>query len=299
MFNTLKIFIRDAMQSIKRNSVMSIASVLSVVCALIIIGVILALAINVNYITSQIEDSLEIKVYLKDTIPDLTRESVYSALISNDKVALVEYESKAQALEKFRESLKGNDYLLSGISSDSSPLPASFIVTAKDADSMQDVYLFSLTLDGVMEVVYNQDTIDKLLQFNKLINAISLCVLAILSVIAVFIIFNTIKLTVFSRRNEISIMKYVGATDGYIRFPFLIEGALLGLTGALISMLIIRNLYYFLAGMLSGSVSLISLGGAIASPSYVIGKICICYALYGIVLGSIGSMFSLKKFLRV
>ncbi len=142
-------------------------------------------------------------------------------------------------------------------------------------------------------------TVDKLLKFNHFTTTISWVVFSILSLIAVFIIYNTIKLTVFSRRSDISIMKYVGATDWYIRFRFIIEGSALGLTGAVISILIIRNLYYFLFGMIQSSMTILPLGSSIAPPALVMMQITLYFVAYGIVLGFVGSMFSLRKFLNV
>jgi cell division transport system permease protein len=114
-----------------------------------------------------------------------------------------------------------------------------------------------------------------------------------------FIIFNTIKLTVFSRKNEIIIMKYVGATNWYIRIPFIIEGSLLGISGAVISVMIIRSLYFFMYGILQSSLTSLPLGTSLAAPSGVISQIFVYFLFYGIFLGTLGSSFSIKKFLHV
>ncbi len=298
--NTLKIFIRDSLHNIKRNSVMSVASVLSVVCALVIVGVVLAIAINIQYITKQIESNLEVKVYLNDNIPTLVQETIYQDLLSYDGVVSVTFESKEEALAKFKETLgEENASLVASYTAKNSPLPASFIVKMENAEQINSLYSYSKDLEGVRDVIYGEQTVEKLLQFNKFTNTITWIVVAVLSVIAVFIIFNTIKLTVFSRRNEISIMKYVGATDWYIRFPFIIEGSILGLFGAFFSILLLRNIYYFLVGLLQGSMSVLPLGQTLAPAGYVMTQISLIFVIYGILLGTIGSSFSLKKFLNV
>ncbi len=279
---------------------MSIASVLSVISALVIVGVIFTIVINVNHITNQIEDNLEVKVYLKDDITQMEKDYIYNTLLTNENVASITYESKDAALEKFKESLgTDNAYLLSGYTTESSPIPASYIVRISDADKIYDVYLAAKDLNGVKEAVYGEQTVEKLLAFTKFTNIVSWVVFAILSLIAVFIIFNTIKLTVFSRKNEITIMKYVGATNWYIRIPFIIEGSLLGVCGAVISVMVIRSLYFFMYGILQSSLTSLPLGTTLAAPSSVISQIFVYFLIYGIFLGTLGSSFSIKKFLHV
>ena len=298
--SSFKNFIRDAIQSIRRNSVMSVASILSVVCALVIVGVVLALAININYITDNIESDLELKVYLNDNIPSIVQDDIYRTLSALDGVEDVTYESKEEALKAFKQSLGSeNASIISNYTVENSPLPAAFIVNFEDARFIEPAYEQAVKLTGVKDAVYGEDTVNKLLQFNKFANTVTWVVSAILSLIAVFIIFNTIKLTVFSRRNEISIMKYVGATDWYIRFPFLIEGTLLGLFGAVFSTLMLRNLYYFVVGILQGALSVLPLGASLAPANFVMSRISIIFLIYGILLGTIGSSFSIKKFLHV
>ena len=297
--SSLKLFFRDAFHNIKRNSVMSLASVLSVVSALVIVGVIMLVVININYVISQIEDNLELRVYLQSDITDFQRTDIYNSLLAFDNVQTVEYESKAQALDKFKQSLDNYSYLLDGYTNDNSPLPDSYIVKLDNPDQIDSVYVYAKGLDGVRDAVYGKQTVEKLLKFNHFTTTLSWVVFSILSLIAVFIIYNTIKLTVFSRRSDISIMKYVGATDWYIRFPFIIEGSSLGLGGAVISILIIRNLYYFLFGTIQASLTVLPLGSTIAPPAVVMMQITLYFLVYGIVLGVVGSMFSLRKFLNV
>ncbi len=273
---------------------------LSVVSALVIVGVIFTIVINVNHIIDQIEGNLEIKVYLLDDATQLQRDYIYNNLLADENVESVTYESRQQALENFKASLgEDSEYLFSGYTDGNSPIPDSYIVKLKTPENIHDVYLKAVEMDGVRDAVYGEQTVEKLLSFTKFTNIISWVIFAILSLIAVFIIFNTIKLTVFSRKNEITIMKYVGATNWYIRIPFIIEGSLLGVFGALISVLILRSLYYFVYGILIGSLTTLPLGATLASPSAVITQIFVYFVLYGILLGTIGSSFSIKKFLHV
>ena len=297
---TIKVFFRDAVNNIRRNSVMSVASILSVVSALVIVGVVLSLAININYLTDNIEANLQLKVYLEDSIPSVVQEEVYKGLLSCEGVGDVEYQSKAEALQSFRATLgEKNASIISSYTEDNSPLPAAFIVTFEDASFIETAYLKAVEMEGVKDAVYGEETVRRLLKFNAFINTVTWVMFAILSLIAVFIIFNTIKLTVFSRRNEISIMKYVGATDWYIRCPFLIEGTLLGVCGSLFSILLLRNLYYYVVGLIAGSAAVLPFGTSLAPASMVLREISLIFLVYGILLGAVGSSFSIKKFLKV
>ena len=278
---------------------MSLASVLSVVCALAIIGVILAVVINVNYITKQVEKGLEISVYLEENLKDEQKDAIEAKLKENTLVDTVTYKSKKEALESFKETLGEDAHLLFGYTEESSPLPDSFTVSLKNPEKIHEVYEYALKINGVKDAVYGEQTVEKLLQFNQFTNIISWAVFAILSLIAVFIIYNTIKITVFSRRTDISIMKYVGATNTYIRFPFIIEGATLGTIGAVIAIMFVRNLYYFVVGMIQSAIEYMPMGTTLAPAGSVMFKIGVIFIVYGILLGSVGSLFSIKKFLNV
>ncbi len=297
--STIKLFIRDSLQNIKRNSIMSFASVASVVAALLIIGVFLVLALNINYITKQMEENLEVKVYLSEEIEEAKKDAIEIALENHELCESVVYESKSDALNLFKESFGDKGYLLDGYEGESNPLPESFIVKVNDSSKINDLYEFAKGLDGVDDVVYGEEVVENLLKFNSLTSIVSIIIFAILSVVSVFIIFNTIKLTVYARRNDITVMKYVGATDWFIRFPFLIEGSILGLLGSATAVLIIRNAYYYLTGFLQGGLTTLPVAGTLASPAYIMSQVSVYFIIYGIIIGALGSSLSIRKFLNV
>lgn len=278
---------------------MSVASVLSVTCALIIVGMLLAIAINVNYITSQMEENLVINVYLNDSLASAQKNEIERDLRGYGGVERVEFISKVQALKNAREFYKETPAYLEGYTEDSHPFPESFVVHMTSTDMIKQVRDFAGKLSGVREATYGEKNVDALLKFNEFTNIVSWVVVFILSVIAVFIIYNTIKLTVFSRKNDITIMKFMGATNWYIRVPFIIEGSTLGLLGACVSILLIRNLYYYLMGYLQSSLSVLPMGSSLAPAGWVMLQISISFVIYGILLGALGSVFSMKRFLRV
>lgn len=278
---------------------MSIASIISVVAALIIIGVFLVLAINVNYITKEIEQNLQVKVYINEDVALNQKEEIRQKLEGNSEVSEVEYETKAMALDNFKETLGEKANILNGYTDKNNPLLDSYIVKTKKSDDIESVYKFAKQIDGVYDVVYGQDVVDNLIKFDSLLQVVSLGIFAVLSVVSVFIIFNTTKLTVYARRNDITVMKYIGATDWYIRYPFLIEGCILGLLGAVIAALVIRNVYFYVIGSMGGAALSLAAGVTLAPTSMVIGKINLFFIIYGILIGTIGSGFSIRKFLNV
>ena len=296
--NTMKTFLTDSLNSIKRNSVMSFASVFSVVCALLIVGVILSLTINVAFITENIENNLEVKIYMEDYTSQAQKDSIELGLYSNENVVSVRYESKMQALQNFKSTLSDGAYLLEGYTEENSPIPDSFIVKVTSAEHLKTVADYAKAYDGVKDAVYGKETIETLVKFNDFMKWLSVVAFIAMGIIAVAIIYNTIKLTVHSRSNDIYIMRYIGATNFYISCPFVIEGSILGLLGSAVSLLIMRNLYYVLLGTMDSSLSILPLGSSLAPVGEVMPVLIVVFSILGIFLGSVGSLMSMRKYLR-
>ncbi|PKM60886.1 MAG: ABC transporter permease [Firmicutes bacterium HGW-Firmicutes-4] len=292
--------VRDTMKSIERNNLMSAASVLSVIAALIILGIFLILTINVQEVTKDVESKLELKIFLQSDFTDTQKETIEQALEKSDLIENVTFESAEEALEKFTVSLEDYAPLLSGYNSENNPMPASFVVRVTDPNDMEEVQTLAMSFEdqGVEYVRYGQEYVEALVSFNKFTNTLSIVVLVVLSMISIFIIYNTIKLTVFARRREIGIMKYVGATNAYIRAPFILEGTLLGLMGAIVAFLIIRITYYYILGLVGGNLFL-PVDASLASPDAVMGQLIFFFLLYGGFIGAVGSVFAIRKFLDV
>lgn len=291
-------FFRDAYYNIKRNMLMSTASIASVVAALIIMGIVLVIAINVSYIVNEVESNLEMKVYLSDDMTDQRISEINEYIKSNEHVTQITYISKEEALEEFASWFSGNEEeLLKGYAQSGNPLPRSFVVKIDDADNLEAVYNIIMEYDGVTDVVYGKEYVSVLLKFNKLINTISLIVVLILSTVSLFTIYNTIKLTIYARRNDVEIMKYVGASSSFIKVPFIIEGSVLGLIGAIAAVMLLRGGYTMVIGMMQLS-SVLPLSASLAPFNAVIYKITISFLLYGFFIGATGSLISVSKFLR-
>ncbi len=291
-------FFRDAYHNIKRNTLMSTASIASVVAALIIMGIILILAINVNYVVKQVEESLEMKIYLSDNIADERVSEIGEFIKATPHVATVEYLSKEKALEEFASWFGENeDKLLQGYAQNGNPLPRSYVVKVDDAAYLENIYDTVMAQEGVTDVVYGKEYVDVLLRFNRAINMVSFVIVVILSLVSLFTIYNTIKLTIYARRDDVEIMKYVGASNAYIQMPFIIEGSVLGLIGAGAAILLIRGAYTMILGMMQVNAAL-PLSTTLAPFGMVIYQIAIYFLIYGFVIGAAGSLISVSKFLR-
>jgi len=256
--SSIKYFIADALKSIKRNKTISLASMATVLMTLLIFGVFLLTALNVNKGVKDIE-------------------------------------SKDQALEKFKDQLNEYQDLLSGYTKETNPLPASFLVSLEKPDYAKDVESSVKDMTGVENIGNDQDIINKISSFTNAIRWVGVVLFIILVAVSLFLIMNTIKLTVFSRRREIGIMKFVGATDWFIRWPFIIEGILIGFTGAILSTLALFFSYKALYLELSKQLITVNL----VNPYYVFNTMSWEFVLGGIVIGAFGSIIALRKFLIV
>ena len=276
---------------------MSIASIVSVLAALIILGIFLVLAFNIRHITGEMEDQLELKVFLVKESTDEQRQALESAFKANSEIESFTYQSKEESLKIMSNQLEQYQNILKGLEEDN-PLPEAFIIKAKDADSIVTLNETISSLDGVDYINYGESYVDTLIKFNNFANVLTMGVLVILTGISLFIIYNTIKITVFARRKEIAIMKLVGATNWYIRIPFILEGSILGLLGSILAVLVLRNGYYYLLGLIQGQ-SVMMMGVTFASPESVMPQITQYFLIYGLAVGAIGSLFSIRKFLDV
>lgn len=287
-------FFRESFRSSKRNRVMSIASVSTVTAALLIFGIFMLLVMNVNKIVSTVVDKVEIKVYLNDDITTIQQAEMEKTLKSYSGVKDITFESKEQALENYKEMLGSDADLASGLS-DKNPLPASFIIKVKNAEDVLSISQKAATLDGVYKVVDGQETVTQLIKFINIVKGTSLTLMIILGVIAIFLISNTIKITVYTRKREIGIMKYIGATDWFIKWPFFIEGLTLGFIGAVISLLLLGFGYKYIINAVDEGTFLFSLVPA----AQVMHSMILEFLGVGMFIGGVGSLLSMKKFLAV
>lgn len=235
--NTIGYFISDAFKSLKRNRAISIASAATVLTTLLVFGAFLLTALNVKTAVSDVQSKVEVKVYLLDDIQESDKTDLENKLKGITGVTDVIYETREQALANFEKQVENNPDILAGYDESNNPLPAAYIVKLQDpqyAKSVEDSVTLGKSvndagkevieyLPGVESIGNDQDLIDKIDSFAKTVNWVGTILFIVLIGVSLFLIVNTIKITVYSRRREIGIMKFVGATDWFIRWPFIID----------------------------------------------------------------------------
>ncbi len=244
-FDSIKYFVKDAFKSIKRNKTLSIASAATVAATLFILGVVSLTLVNVNKAVNQLGSKVEARVFLKDDIKNEDKDKLKKTIEGVDGVLEVKLETKEQALEKMKEQLQDDSGALVAGFNKKNPLPSSYIVRVNNPKAVDDVLAKIKDAPGIEKIKDARQLIDQVTKLTDSATMIGGITALVFVLVSLFLIGNTIKITVFSRKREIGIMKYVGATDWFIRWPFIIEGILLGILGALISVIILYGLYGF------------------------------------------------------
>lgn len=290
--------LKRGMTSISRNRGMSLASIGSVSATLVILGIILLIILNINGVATSTQEQFDqVQVYLSK---DLTTEEITG--VSNEineipNVKETEFLSKQDALEEMKESWGSEGYLLDGLETEN-PLPNSFIVKIDDLDKSNEVVESLGKIEGITETNYYKDVVERLTKIANFVRIGGLVVIGVLIFISVFIISNTIKITVAARRKEIGIMKYVGATNGFIRGPFIVEGVVLGLIGMGIALVVVYVGYKYVFSMITEKLYHIMAAYMIA-PQQILGDLLIIFLTIGVGIGMLGSVISLKRYLNV
>ncbi|HZK32979.1 MAG TPA: permease-like cell division protein FtsX [Tissierellaceae bacterium] len=293
-----KNIIKQGFQGMWRNRSMGLASVSSISAVLVILGIILILILSINNVVLEITTKFdEIQIFLEDDLSNTDLDNIERQIKEDENVLSLMFVSKAQGLERFKEEWGEESYLLEGLEEDN-PLENSYEIQLKDIKYADGVVENLNKVEGITKINYYKDIIDKLMIFANYIRIGGIALVGALILVSVFIISNTIKITVASRETEISIMKYVGATNGYIRGPFIIEGILFGLIGAGISILIINYGYeYFFSSVSDKLYTLFTV--YLVPPSLLVKDVIIIFSSIGVGIGALGSIVSLKRFLNV
>ena len=293
--STVKYFITDALKSLKRNFTVSIASVATVAATVFILGVFLLIVFNVNSGVQELGAKLEVKIYLKDNITISEKSAIEAAIGKVKEVSNVRFENKDAALNIAKKQFgEDGESLVQGLKK-TNPFPTTYVVKVSKPEIVNDVVKATQGLKGVEKVKEVRDLVDKIISITNTIKVVGAILFAILISVSLFLIGNTIKLTVYSRKKEIGIMKFVGATDWFIRWPFIIEGMMLGISGALISTGV---LYYAYKIVFLKSHNVV-LGITLLNPHFILSTLLWQFMIGGLVIGAIGSAVSIRKFLVV
>nr|WP_317429203.1 permease-like cell division protein FtsX [uncultured Mitsuokella sp.] len=287
-------FIAEVFRSLRRNNWMTFASIGTVTVSLFVLGVFLILVLNMNRLAGMLESQVQISVYLEDHLTDREKRQLEYDITSLQGIDTVKYVDRDEAKTRLQERLGDQKYLLDALSDDN-PLPDAFEVTVTTPAVVESAASAISAMSGVEEAKYGQDVIEHLFDITRLMRIFGLVLMLLLGAATLFIIANTIRLTVFARRKEIAIMKYVGATDWFIRWPFLLEGIVLGCFGGIIAAVALRSFYAAMAAQIYSTLAFFPL-----LPQYpFMNYVTLAILGSGIVIGAIGSLISLKRFLRV
>lgn len=296
IINTLKYPVIAALKSFKRNRTLSLVSIITLTATLFIMGIFIMFMQNINMGMKDVESQIEIKVFFKNTITKVEQENIYNEIDKISGVKTIDLEDKAEALEKFNKQVSENDSsLLSNYDASNNPLPNSYIVQLENPEVSQQVITSIENMPGIESIGNDKDFTDKIISISKNVQWIGIILFILMMTTSIFLISNTIKLTIYSREKEIGIMKFIGATDWFIRWPFIIEGAIIGLIGAISANFLLYSLYKIVFVKINENLLLINL----LSPSYITQTLQWQFILAGVLIGGLGSLWSLFKFLKV
>ena len=250
MLNSFFYLVKQGFKNLWNNRLMSLASIGVLISCMLLIGAAALLSINVSSIVDAVEDQSEAIIYLDDDITDSAIETVRSGIIATGKAATIEFISKEEALLSMMESL-GDDGILFDAYKEGNNLPDSFRVTFHDVSDLGETVAYIESLDGVYSVSALTEVAEVITGVKNMAYVGGTIIIGLLIAVSLMIIGNTIKITVFSRRREVNIMKYVGATNGFIRLPFIVEGISLGVISGALSYGIIYYAYDYLVNWVS------------------------------------------------
>lgn len=299
---TIKLLAKEGANNVVKNKLMSFASMMTAVVALFILGIVLLMAINITSNIEAMKRDLELTVFLNVNATPYQREEVVNFVEAKKDAGLIsEYriETKEQMYENIKNSLE-DESLLEGFTVENAA--ESFYIKLVDPNSSDAIISQISEFGGVNKnaIGYGKEELDKLEGILKIFNSVTIIVLAVLMIISIFLISNTIKLTVYARRHQIEIMKYIGAVDSFIRGPFIVEGFILGLLGAAVAFLLTSQAYTLLQKGLNVLLTNLNLSTLRIMPfSPVAVRMFIIYAIFGIVIGGVGSVVSVRKHLNV
>ncbi|MGI8789977.1 MAG: permease-like cell division protein FtsX [Actinomycetota bacterium] len=291
----LNYFLSETAVNLKRNLLMTIAAISTVAISLLLLGGAQILQLVVANVTSTWEGKVEVSVFLRSDVTEGELDGLRSDLARMPEIETFTYVSKNQAYEEFKELYADKPELYEVLPKDS--LPASFRVSLVDAADAEEVAARVEGSPGIDDVNFGGDIIRRLLQVNTLLRAVTLGMSAVLMVAAAALIANTIRLAIYARREEISIMKLVGATNWFIRIPFMFEGVFAALTGAIVSSIVVLGANELFFSKMGDFLAF--LGPVFSFSAWEITKVLLILVGGGVAVGLFGSVLALRRFLEV
>ena len=296
-YNRFGYLIGEGFSNVFKNKKSTGASLMIMCATMIIFGIFLMLSENINHFVDDIKSEQGFQVFLKTDATDEEIKEIGDKIRELNGVSTVEYKDKEYAYNFMKEKFGDSSDLLDGYGYDF--YSTSYIVTLTDLKLSKEVQNEILGFDNIKKITSSDETVTTLLSVANGIKIVTGVILVLLIIISIFIISNTIKLTVHARRKEISIMKYVGATNNFIRWPFIVEGIIIGILSSLISIVIVGGAYSLIAEQAVNSSFMVKIGLSLLSFKDMISSIIVVYMLLGIGIGALGSVISMRKYLKV
>ena len=295
IFRNIKYFVMQGVKGLLSNSLMTLASIGIVIASLVLFGVFVLFGLNINSVGEQIKEQCEINVYMPNSMSRDDVRAIGSQLSELEYVKEAQLYTKEERLQNYKEGIHQDQAEVISTLEEDNPLRDAYVLSLTDVSKANEVAVAASKIGGVEEVTNRQDLIKSILSITNTVKHVSIWLLIILAAISVFIISNTIKLGMFSRRKEINIMKFVGATNWFIRWPFIIEGMILGAVGAVIAVGVVMLGYGSIFGTIQefmGSIKLLE-------ASEISGVVVTGFLVMGIGIGMAGSAMSIRKHLHV
>ncbi len=298
-YNILGYLIGEGFSNVFKNKKSTGASLMIMCATMIIFGVFLILGENINHFVREVEDAQGIQVFATREATTEQVQKLGEEIQKINGVNTTQYVSKETALDQMKEKFSEHEEFLEGYEGENNIFSDSYVVTLTDLNLLEQVQEEISKLDNVKEITSSNETVSTLIDLANGIKIVTGVILVLLIIISIFIIANTIKLTVHARRKEISIMKYVGATNGFIRWPFIVEGMIIGIISSAISILLVAIAYNFIAEQMVNSQFMKMVGVSLVGFSDMFSSIIFVYMLLGIGIGVLGSIISMRKYLKV
>ncbi len=285
-YNILGYLVGEGFSNVFKNKKSTGASLMIMCATMIIFGIFLILGENINHFVSEIEAAQGIQVFINNDASQEQIDELGEKIRNLDGVSTIEFVSKEAALNQMKEKFGDKQDLLAGYE-ENNIFPASYVVNLTDLNKSKEVQDQILTFENVKKITSKDETVTTLINLANGIKIITGIILVLLIIISIFIIANTIKLTVHARRKEISIMKYVGATNGFIRWPFIVEGMIIGIFASIISIVIVGGAYSIIADKLLSSQFMQVINMSLVSFGDMFNSIIFVYMLLGIGIGAL------------
>ncbi len=294
---TTKYMFKEGFINAYRNKLMSLASLGVVTASLLIFGLFFIVSITLNTNLEGLKEQPEIQVFCLPELDDHQIQEIEETIKKDERVREYTVVSKGENFQKLKtELLENREDLLKGL--DESMMSVSFILKMKDPADGEKVVIEYREMEGISSVKHPREILDIISRVTYWIPLVCILILFVLLIVSMFIISNTIKLTVFARRREISIMKYIGATDWFIRWPFIVEGVIIGCIGAIFAFIVVSFGYSMFESKFSNDFAHINLV-KLVSMGAIWPQVIVTFLGIGTFIGALGSFISIRKYLRV